>query len=539
LRKLAAALFALPVVAALYVPVVLRRSIAVRAGLVLGGGAILALGAIGLAVPRGTAAIPPKQAVVVPEAAFRDIAVGQPVDGVASVEFSAPMDVASVEAALSVSPAADVETSWSADARTLTISPVSGWAPGTYYTVTVGADAGDEAGTALGRPARAVFLTRPSTVGRVLADHPTGQAVALDTAFVVTFDRPIDLGSAIAAFRIEPPIAGKFEVVRRTAADRLVYRPSEPLAPDTEYLVSFDGAVLRDADGAPLAEAPAVEVRTEEAPGVVRFRPRDEWTDVPREQIVSVRFTMAMDTAATTATFSVSVNGTAVGGRTRWAEGDTVLVLDPDSDFPYGAKVILAVSTDARSAGGTPLGGAAEATFAVEEKPVVRSGGGSAPVSTGGGSVGAATWSGVEKFYLEIMNCSRTGGLVTSSGACSSPGGSGRAALALDPGISAKVARPYAKYLANGGSCNHFLGGSPGDRLRRAGYDSYVWGENLGCRSGDPYAAVLGSHLFFQSERSYNGGHWRNIMDPDYDRVGIGVWVANGNVRLVVDFYHP
>jgi uncharacterized protein YkwD len=87
--------------------------------------------------------------------------------------------------------------------------------------------------------------------------------------------------------------------------------------------------------------------------------------------------------------------------------------------------------------------------------------------------------------------------------------------------------------------CTHFSGGNPGARLRAAGYTSYVWAENLGCRSGDPFAAVLGSHLFFQSERSYNGGHYVNLMSAQYDRVGLAVWVSGGRVRLVVDFYHP
>jgi uncharacterized protein YkwD len=84
------------------------------------------------------------------------------------------------------------------------------------------------------------------------------------------------------------------------------------------------------------------------------------------------------------------------------------------------------------------------------------------------------------------------------------------------------VSRPYAKKLAVNNMCTHFSGGNPGDRLRRAGYHSYRWAENLGCRSGNPYSAVLGSHLFFQSERPYNGGHYVNLMNSAYDRVGIG-----------------
>jgi uncharacterized protein YkwD len=139
------------------------------------------------------------------------------------------------------------------------------------------------------------------------------------------------------------------------------------------------------------------------------------------------------------------------------------------------------------------------------------------------------------------MNCTRTGGLVTSSGACSSPGGRAVAPLKLDAGISTKVSRPYAKILATRNLCDHFIGGSPGDRLRRAGYSSYKWAENLGCRSGDPFKAVLGSHLYFQGERSWSpvGGHYRNLMNATYDRAGIGVYVYGGRVRLAVDFYHP
>ena len=77
--------------------------------------------------------------------------------------------------------------------------------------------------------------------------------------------------------------------------------------------------------------------------------------------------------------------------------------------------------------------------------------------------------------------------------------------------------------LATQNLCSHFIGGSPANRLKAAGYTSYRWAENLGCRSGDPRAAVLATHLFFQSERPYNGGHYVNLMNAKYDRVGIGV----------------
>ena len=50
---------------------------------------------------------------------------------------------------------------------------------------------------------------------------------------------------------------------------------------------------------------------------------------------------------------------------------------------------------------------------------------------------------------------------------------------------------------------------------------------------------MTGSHLYFQSEKPYGGGHWVNLRNPAYTTVGIGVWVVNGNVRVLTDFYDP
>ncbi len=158
---------------------------------------------------------------------------------------------------------------------------------------------------------------------------------------------------------------------------------------------------------------------------------------------------------------------------------------------------------------------------------------------SGGTGAVSGSWKAVETYYLKLMNCTRTGGWVTSTGACSSPGGRNVAPLALSAAISDRVSRPYAKLLATRNICSHFVGGTPGDRLARAGFATYKWAENLGCLGGEPYWSVLHTHLYFQSEKSYNGGHYVNMMNALYDRVGIGVWVYSGRVRLVIDFYHP
>jgi len=155
----------------------------------------------------------------------------------------------------------------------------------------------------------------------------------------------------------------------------------------------------------------------------------------------------------------------------------------------------------------------------------------------------ARYWWPEELYYLGLVNCTRTGGWVLNDGTCRGYG-SGRYSAYVAPlrhsaGMSDTVSRPYARYLAVTNQCSHFLGGDPGDRLRRAGYNGWNWGENIGCRSGYTYAktAILASHLYFQAEKSSNGGHWRNIKNYKYKWIGIGVWKTSGRVRLVTDFY--
>jgi Cysteine-rich secretory protein family len=147
----------------------------------------------------------------------------------------------------------------------------------------------------------------------------------------------------------------------------------------------------------------------------------------------------------------------------------------------------------------------------------------------------------VETYYLKLLNCTRTGGWVLSDGTCRGYG-TGRYSVYVKPlarssGIST-VARRWAKYLAVNNRCVH---GDVASRLSRAGYTSYRWAENIGCRDGYATArkAVLASHLKFQAEKSYNGGHWRNIKNARFTQVGIGVWRYGSRTRLVTDFYRP
>jgi murein DD-endopeptidase MepM/ murein hydrolase activator NlpD len=107
----------------------------------------------------------------------------------------------------------------------------------------------------------------------------------------------------------------------------------------------------------------------QEAPNVIRFRPRDGWTAVSRFAAVSVRFSQPMDHAPTEGAFRITVDQRPVPGTVRWAEGDTVLVVDPDRPLPHRSRVTLSVDLGARSAAGATIKAARSVTFTVQSRP--------------------------------------------------------------------------------------------------------------------------------------------------------------------------
>ena len=545
MRKVGAAVLAVPVLVAIYLATLRERGGHHRILAALGAAAVIAVVTVASLPPAPTAAVPASAPAPVSARMLDAVRTGHTVTAPIHVGFDTPMDAASVAGALRIVPDSAVSVSWDAAGKQLTIAPTAHWQPDTLYTVTIDASARSEAGGRLETPVRAVVLTAPAGTAAITSTAMLKGRARTDTGFTIKLDRSIPVAAVRAALRIEPAVDGRLEA--GASAGQYRFTPAKPLKPATEYRVFLAGLV--DGDGVPFSTQPSITVSTVASPTVVRFRPLDRTRQVDRAALLSVRFTQSMDREQTAAAFSVTADGKPVAGTTSWAEKAQVLLFRPSSPLAYGATVVMKVDGTARSRAGVPAG-AATSTFRVLPKPAAapkqRAGtGGSGSVKrtpihhSGGGGAVAGSWHAVEAYYLRLMNCTRTGGWVKSGGSCSSPGGRNVKPLALSESISARVSRPYAKRLATNNQCDHFIGGSPGDRLRHAGFSSYRWGENLGCRSGNAYSAVLGSHLFFQSEKPYNGGHYRNLMNAAYDRVGIGVWVSHGRVRLVIDFYHP
>jgi uncharacterized protein YkwD len=509
----------------------------------IGSAWIATVGLAALSAPQPTIATPPSIPVPVASSAHRtDLQAGLAWNAAISIGFSTPMNPASVASSLRVDPATAVDLAWSSDGTTLLVSPRSGWRPGTLHTITVGPGTLAANGSPMTAAVRAAFQTRTASAAVIAPTKFAGAMVSVDSSFELRFDRDVDGAGLSYTVRIDPPVAGTVQRVARRTGVSFYFVPESPLAPGTAYRVSLVPSGL-DAE-ASTAQTASLAVRTAVIPSVVRMRPVDKSTGVDRGATVSVRFSEPMDQAATKAAFSLTAGDRAVPGAVRFTEGGRVLVFRPSGPLGAGQQVVMTVSTAARSSVGVPLANPVSTTFTTFSTtaggPRVSTGPGAAPPPPDG-FVGAGPWAAMEAYYLTLMNCTRTGGSVASNGACLSPGGRAVAPLWIDSGISANVSRPYAKLLATRGICNHFIGGTPGDRLRRAGYTSWTWAENLGCPSMSPRKAMIAIQVFFQSERSWSpiGGHYVNLMNPAYDRVGLGMWISSGRVRLVIDFYHP
>jgi hypothetical protein len=451
------------------------------------------------------------------------------------VQFTKPMNEASVEAALTIQPSTEHRLLWDATSQVLSIAPSSHWVPFTNYTIDITSAATDQEGLSLATEIHTSFASGSPTAGTLSATLVVDDLVAPNTAFVLTFTRPVKLSTVVTRLAISPAVDVTIvgDDPTDAASTTFTMTPKAPLASDQNFVVSFaDGGT--DSSGAALQPVAPLAVTTMVAPAVLKFRPQDGQITYDTNQLVSVRFSTQMDTKATAAAFSVTDDGRAVAGNLYWSEGDTVLALAPRYAFAVGSKVVAKVSTAARSVTGMRIDKAASATFTVS-KPRESS------LAFGGVSSASAPYYASEVYYMKLMNCTRTGRWVTSGGACSTETHHtmpAQSALLLDANISNKVSRPYAKYMAVNRILIHEGYHDPPWRLCHWGGDcGPSWGENIAWPSSAGQAGMIAVELFYQSESPCQCEHYYNIMASYFHRAGVGVWVSGGAVRVSIDFY--
>ncbi len=545
MRKIAAAVVALPFIAYFYLSSVVRRTPSVRVAMarpvkvvmVVAGVAILVSGLLlGLPAKEVAGGAQPTFAALAPQADGQRAGTNLPFDAPFQVRFTKPMNEGTVESALTITPQADLNFKWDATAQVLSLAPVPYWQPDTTYTVDITGAATDQQGLSLATLIHTSFDAGAPTSGTISATQKSADLISPMTSFQITFTRAVKLSTVLARVGIVPKVA--FDLVGDDPTDAtsqvFTLTPKAQLASNTSYQVSLaDGGT--DSSGADLQPVPTLVVHTMTAPEVVRFRPQNGTVSYDTNQPISVRFTMAMDEKSTAAAFSVTLNGKAVAGSTYWAENDTVLVLTPRSSFKVGSTLVARVSTAARSAEGMHLASAASATFKI-----------SAPRSTvlsygAGRATASAPYYASEIYYFNLMNCTRTGKWVTSNGSCSTATHHtlpAQSPLTYSARISNLVSRPYAKFMADHRIFIHEGYHDAHWRLCNwGGYCGSSFGENIAWPTSSGRSGMIAVEIYYQNEYWCRCEHYYNIMASWLHQAGVGVWVTGSNVRVSIDFY--
>ena len=154
-----------------------------------------------------------------------------------------------------------------------------------------------------------------------------------------------------------------------------------------------------------------------------------------------------------------------------------------------------------------------------------------------------------EDVAIRLTNCIRSGGLVTSDGKCKGWGKGNHSkampTLKRSTRISDRVSWPWVKKSVqwNGTrSCwiGHARQGSTVDRRFAAVSLKHIAnGENMGCGMyGTGKQTVVRIIRMWQAEKAWNGPHWRQIKNPDFRSVGVGVArYGNRKTQVVMNFY--
>jgi hypothetical protein len=482
----------------------------------------------------------PTAPAAIPSPPTTKIAVDQAYD----IQFASPMNEGSVDDSITIKPApvGGLRFVWDSTGEVVSVNPATYWEPFTTYQVDIADTALDQSGMSLGDSLTMHFTTGALTSAKITATSMVDSLVSPTSTFQITFTRPVKLATIAAHLSISPPVTGSITGDDPTDVSSQVFTftPDDLLPGGTTFTVSFDATKATDANGVGLLPVTPLVVQTLAAPDVMRFRPADGRSTTDPNQVISIRFTVPMNRSATASSLSVVADGKAVRGSISWTENNAVLVFDPAAKLRVGSTVYIRVSATARSATGQRLSKAVTSSFRVL-KPTVRT------IRWSGGIASTtAPWHDAELYYLALMNCTRTGGWVTRSGACSSVTHHTMPAqdpLRFNATIANKVSRPYSKAQADRGVLTHYLGGTtPHSRLCAGGFCGGSWGENLAMPPSRYAAGMIDAEIFFQNEygcrnRGCEFGHYYNIMNPYFHQAGIGVWVSNGHVRLTIDFY--
>jgi uncharacterized protein YkwD len=494
-------------------------------------------------------ALPDAPASILP----RNVGIGIRSTDAVSIAFDAPMDRASVEAALQLLPAQRYTAEWSADSTSLSLRAERRWRTDHRYLVVVGGSATRTDGTQVGTVQRFAFTTQTapyvtdiqvrlagldlqplpttphasddpvlsletteSSSGAALPPTATATDVSARTTITFSFSGPMDQADVEHRFAITPQVAGDLT----WAQGELVFRPTERLQPGARYTVSVVGA--HDAMGNVLGGQANFSFLVRPGAQLISTSPALDEADVEPSQVV-MWFSQPMNTGAVASALRVvdTSSGETLAGEVSWNLEHTQLTFTPASPFAAGRTIEVQLAEAATDLDGNSVARTWSFTTKPPPEPTIRE----APPVPRVVVPRPAPASNLEEYALNQVNAARAA--------------YGFAPLVLDAGISA-VAYAHAYDQAINNYFSHFSldGRTREDRLRAGGVAFSYSGENQCYLVGRSLEATLDwCHAQFMAE-PYPGewNHIANILDPRFTRMGVGIAQVGGKVVVTWNF---
>lgn len=324
-----------------------------------------------------------------------------------TMEFDEPMDSASVEAALHVSPETNGTIRWNTTRTSLTLDPALNLFYGTTYAVRLAGNAAkDENANALDGNGDGIggddfafnFTTEPDVAPpRVASTVPAAGATNVSGTgnFVLRLTEAMDRASVEAAFSYTDGTAswdrddGEFSWSAAVFPDdTLVFNPFANLPFSANITATLNGSGARDragflldgdgdgtAEGAPTDDVTwsfATEAADRTPPSVLAVSPAHEASDVLETVSIGLTFIEAMERTTVEDAFAMrdlQRTWTKADGLFTWSRGDDRVSYTPSMTLSFDDLYSLAVGPNATDLAGNPLAPPFASTFRTRPEP--------------------------------------------------------------------------------------------------------------------------------------------------------------------------
>jgi hypothetical protein len=234
-----------------------------------------------------------------------------------SIEFSEIMNEISVEEAFSYTDGERIFSSsdgiFAWNGKITTFTPLESFDYGTEYWVTISELAWDISGNAISAEFTWKFTTASDTnPPNIIAHSPSGDNVTASTVITITFDEPMNKGSAEDAFIVVPFVNGSYSWTGNT----LIFTPDSDLEYGTIYYIYMEiGA--KDEAGNALEQPYQFSFTTEPdvyPPYIIGHSPSGD--EVELNTTITITFNEPMQNQSVEQAFSIAPN---VSGAFTWS----------------------------------------------------------------------------------------------------------------------------------------------------------------------------------------------------------------------------